>query len=134
MRAHTILLLLLTASAVTRPANAEPMGTKGSSLFASCKIGLAGMEQPDKPLSPHDLLESGVCISYVQGFLDARFDATDGMICTRGHSYQVIIRVYVKFMEENPLYLDEHRSDGFRAALLGSFPCKSAEPTSPPKP
>jgi len=110
---------------------AQSMGTKGSSLFNSCKIGLANMEQPEKTISNHELLEGAVCVSYVQGFLDARLDATDGMICTKGHSYNVIVRVYVKFMEENPLLLDEHRSDGFRAALLAGFPCNTKDPISP---
>jgi hypothetical protein len=72
MRALVLLLLLAGA------ANAQPMGFKGSSLFASCKIGLASTEQPDKPLSSHELLESSVCISYVQGFLEAGLPCMDG--------------------------------------------------------
>lgn len=123
-------LLLILATFAVRPIVAQPMGTKGSSLFTSCKVGVASQEQPDKIMSSHELLESGVCISYVQGFLDSRLDSTDSTICTKGHSYQVVIRVYVKFMEENPLYLDEHRSNGFRAALTSGFPC----PASLPKP
>ena len=82
-------------------------------------------------LSPEESATSVFCIGYVSGFLDAHSLATaqngaSKAICTpqRGISNDQAIRIFVKYLQENPKTLHESGRMSLFVALAKTFPCE----------
>jgi hypothetical protein len=82
-------------------------------------------------LSAEENATSIFCIGYVAGFLDANSLATtqsgtQKVICTpqRGITNDQAIRVFVKYLRENPKVLHESGRMSLFIALAKAFPCE----------
>ncbi len=101
----------------------------GSFYLRAC--GAAVKQSDGGALSPEESATSIFCIGYVSGFLDAHSLATtqsgaDKAICTpqRGISNDQAIRIFVKYLRENPKVLHESGRMSLFVALAKAFPCE----------
>lgn len=100
----------------------------GSFYLQSCS---AAVKQSDGVvLSPEDGLSSVFCIGYVSGFLEANAlltteNAAVKAICTpeNGITNDQAIRIFVKYLRENPEYLHQSGRMSLYVSLAKAFPC-----------
>ena len=104
-------------------------GQDGSFYLRAC--GAAVKQSDGGSLSAEEATTSIFCIGYVSGFLDAHSLATtqsgtQKAICTpqRGISNDQAIRVFVKYLRENPKVLHESGRMSLFVALAKAFPCE----------
>lgn len=97
---------------------------KGSALYQACKANVHAADS-DAP-SVYDVEQGNRCIGYIQGVLDTlHFILRPPFCLADGATLGTISRVYVKFMDENPKYLDMHRTIGFVEAMKTTYPCSN---------
>lgn len=66
------------------------------------------------------------CDGYIEGVFDTYHLILRPPYClVDGASMGTLSRVYVKFMDENPKYLDMHRTIGFVEAMKATYPCSN---------
>ena len=108
--------------------NAHAQGQDGSFYLQSC--GAAVKQSDGENLGAKEGAAVLFCIGYVAGFLDAHSLATNQSgankaICTpeRGISNDQAIRIFVKYLRENPKVLHESGRMSLYVALAKAFPC-----------
>jgi Rap1a immunity proteins len=100
----------------------------GSFYLQACS---AAVKQSDgKSLSTEEEPTAIFCIGYISGFLDAHSLTTTQsgakkFICTpeRGISNDQAIRIFVKYLRENPKILHESGRISLYVSLATAFPC-----------
>lgn len=122
---HKLLAPFLFAG-LASASNAQ--GSDGSFYLQAC--GAAVKQADGGELSPEESVASIFCIGYVSGFLDAHSLVTTQTgakkaICTpeRGITNDQAIRIFVKFLRENPDQLHESGRMSLFIALAKAFPC-----------
>ena len=113
------LLMIFTAlqSQVDGPV---PVVDRGSTLFHNCQAAVRLYDSTDGGASS-DSAPAAHCADYMNGFIEGAISAHG--ICTGNTSEGTIIRIYVKFMEDNPSYLDRSRIVGVYRALWNNYRC-----------
>lgn len=88
---------------------------KGTALFQDCVDDVRYMDYPTDPR--RDLDAAQRCSFYIGGFLDARGGA-ESMACAGSTTFDGMIRNYVRYMREHPVFMTAHRAVGLRSFLL----------------
>lgn len=124
-----VLRILLASVAALASAEGTAQGQDGSFYLRAC--GAAVKQSDGGSLSPEESATSIFCIGYVSGFLDAHSlstsqDGTRKLICTpeRGITNDQAIRIFVKYLRENPKVLHESGRMSLFVSLAKSFPCE----------
>jgi hypothetical protein len=117
------MLIPLLALAMVQTAEPIPEIHRGSHLHQACLGSIRAQDNDSGKESAHDAYQSGVCISYINGFIDALDMANVHAICPGNASYGTIARVYVAYMQSHPKEMDEAQSVGLTNALLDGYPC-----------
>lgn len=127
MRWISALLFIATSQIAASLAHAQ--GQDGSFYLKAC--GASVKQSDGGTLTPEEATLSIFCLGYVSGFLDANSLATAQSagqpgICTpqRGISNDQAIRVFVKYLRENPRVLHESGRMSLYIALAKTFPCQ----------
>lgn len=97
---------------------------KGSSLFQACKANIRVVDSNVEGEADHYYAYR--CVGYLQGFMDTiplSSKQAWPRVCIGGATIGTLARVYVKFIEDNPKYLDMHRGIGFIEAMRAAYPC-----------
>ena len=118
------MIVPLLALAMIQAPNLSPRELTGTWLNQACKGAIRWQNAPANAKSGADKENFDTCFAYIEGFLDGVMN-TRG-ICTYNGSFEVIVRVYVDYMDRTPKALDEHSSTGLRAALSRTYPCPRA--------
>ena len=123
------LQFLIAAFIAVASFNLLAQGPEGSALLRAC--GAAVKQADGGRLSDDETVQSLYCIGYVSGFLDAMsvtVSTTGGRqnVCLpqRGITNDQAIRVFVKFLRENPQTLHESGRMSLYISLSRAFPCK----------
>jgi len=118
------LMILLSFAAIKAHGQMPPLSDrdKGSSLFQQCKADIRVTDSAAE--SDADRYSALQCVGYLQGFTDAYALVTEPRFCLGDASFGTLARVYVKYMEDNPKYMDMHRGIGFMEALKNAYPCQ----------
>lgn len=95
-------------------------------LLNACKLWI---KAKDKSVSATERLEVNYCYGYVSGFYDGRTTSDYGkselMSCfPPGLSWEQLIRIFVKWANDNPQKLHYDTWQGLREAFSKAFPCK----------
>ena len=112
---------------------------KGRDLYSACKYTVKFFDDnittpPQTPMPNEAQLQVLTCYGYVSGFVDSYSfytpTATYFPFCLpdSGSSLDVIARLYVKYIEDNPKQLDEPRTAGLALALHANYPCHTPKP------
>ena len=123
----TLLALAFVLFVFVGNTNAEEQD--GSYFLRAC--GAAVKETDGTKLSEEESVLAFYCISYVAGFLDAMsvtVSTTNGtkIVCTpeRGIVNDQAVRIFVKYLRENPEKLHQSGRISLYIALAKAFPCK----------
>lgn len=126
MALYTHLLVASIGVLLATVCNAQ--GQDGSFYLRAC--GSAIKQSDGGALTAEEAPASIFCIGYVSGFLDSHSVATtqsgaSKAICTpeRGITNDQAIRVFVKYLRENPKVLHESGRMSLFVALAKAFPC-----------
>ena len=126
MRRFHFLVAVCTA---TFSLNLLAQGSEGSTLLRAC--GATVKQADGGKLLDEEAVQSLYCIGYVSGFLDAMsvtVSTTGGRqnVCLpqRGITNDQAIRIFVKFLRENPQMLHESGRMSLYISLARAFPCK----------
>jgi hypothetical protein len=134
MRICFILAAVLAAISPAPKANAISE-VNGLMLLHHCKASIL-ISNEDRRVPPDQVAESNHCLGYVQGIIDANsfWDAIDNRNhqLTRAHycmaesvTFEQVIRVVVKWLENNPKDLNENGYIIVESALVKAFPCRA---------
>lgn len=120
----SILICLLTTLAQTSHAQ----GQDGAFWLRACSAALKIDEGATLP--PEDQYAAVGCTGYVSGFLDGMSLASTSAkaqraVCLpdRGISNDQAMRIFVKYLRDNPEILHQSGRMSFYIALARSFPC-----------
>ncbi len=120
------LVLLLIAVA---PASVAAQGADGARFLNAC--GAAVKQQDGVNISHDEVIGSVWCVGYVAGFVDSisvapKIGGTRQNICLpqQGISNEQAIRLFVKYLRENPQVLHESGRMSLFITLAQTFPCK----------
>jgi hypothetical protein len=94
---------------------------RGGSLYKSCKIAVEFMGQT-KP-SLENAIDAEFCRGYLTAFVDVRSFRSANFCPPNEATVGTSARIYVLFMEKNPLYMDKPMRDGLLKALQEAYPC-----------
>jgi hypothetical protein len=122
------LFLVLSVASVGAHAQTNPTveQLRGSDLFHACQASVRIMDAPNgSGLSNDDYEHSEFCRGYFTAFSD--LNSALGSICLGGATAGTSIRVYVTYMEKNPVYMDDNMIIGVIHALKETYPCPSAK-------
>jgi hypothetical protein len=76
----------------------------------------------DSAAKPEDYHDSEFCRGYITAF--GEFNDMEGTtICLGGSTIGTTARVYVAYMEKNPVYMDDMMIIGVIHALKETYPC-----------
>jgi hypothetical protein len=111
------------------PLSALAQGPPGSKFLQAC--GAAVKQQDGLNVSDDEMFAALWCIGYVQGFVDA-VSVTQTLVRSgrslcfpqQGVSNDQAIRVFVKYLRENPQVLHESGRTSLVISLAQTFPCK----------
>ena len=116
------LALLLAVVATPRSADDPGEMTKGAALYRVCQAEVRLMDMPTlTKATQSDLLNGSYCVGYLNGFVSNLQPATT--VCTNGIAIGELVRIYVAFMERNPVLMDKDRRLGLHHALHEALPC-----------
>ncbi len=128
------LVLLVVTAAFSAKAKALSK-VDGITLLHECQVSIR-ISDGDTRVTADEVVSSTHCIGYVEGVIDANafWDAVDRRDnhSTRPHycmgesvTFEQVIRILVKYLEENPKELSEVGYICIQGALLKNFPCKA---------
>ena len=92
--------------------------TTGSHLYRACKTSSDSFARADQRATPLETALSSECLSYVGGFIDAQNLREKPLFCLGDATMGTTVRVYLKYMDENPKTLDSPRWVGLSLALI----------------
>ena len=113
----------LTSILQTAAAPTSDLG-KGSYLYQSCR---ALIRIADSESQAADALRSDYCMGYLDGFIGMA-NAVDERLCVAGASRGTLARVYVAYMDKDPIWLDKGAQIGMAIALTQSYACQKDLP------
>jgi len=124
-----LLLLLLAWSTVPVPSTSQAEEFDGARFLRAC--GAAVKKQDGVTITNNELIESLWCIGYVQGFVDSN-SVTQSVSGSRkgvclpqqGVDNDQAIRIFVKYLRDNPQTLHESGRASLFIALTKAFPCR----------
>jgi hypothetical protein len=125
---HTVSRLFIACVTALSIGQSQAQGQDGSFYLQACS---AAVKQSDGgTLSPEEGSPAIFCIGYVSGFLDAHSLSTTQSgakksICMpeRGITNDQAIRIFVKYLRENPKFLHESGRMSLFVSLATAFPC-----------
>ena len=127
MRAALSFLLITLALGI--PVGTVAQGSEGARFLRAC--GAAVKQQDGVSVSDQEMIESLWCIGYVSGFVDSLSisQSTGGgrqTVCLpqQGISNDQAIRIFVKYLRDNPGTLHETGRVLLYIALAKAFPCR----------
>ena len=122
-------LLLSALIGTVASADLRAQGPEGSTMLRAC--GAAVKQVDGVRISEEEAVQSLYCVGYVAGFLDSMsitVSVTGGRqsVCLpqRGITNDQAIRIFVKYLRENPQTLHESGRMSLYISLLSAFPCK----------
>lgn len=120
---------LLIVLALGTQTKSHAQGQEGARFLSAC--GAAVKQQDGVSVSDKEMIESLWCIGYVSGFLDSMSitQSTNGgrpNVCLpqQGITNDQAVRIFVKFLRENPQTLHESGRMLLYIALADAFPCR----------
>ena len=120
--------LFIACVAVLCISESHAQGQDGSFYLQAC--GAAIKQSDGVALTAEEGSPAVYCIGYVAGFLDSHSLAmtqsgAKKSICTpeRGITNDQAIRIFVKYLRENPKFLHESGRMSFFVSLAKAFPC-----------
>ena len=129
IRIRRTILLLATTLVLGCPSLSKAQGPEGAHFLRSC--GAAVKEQDGLKVSDQEAIESLWCIGYVSGFLDSMSITQSSaggrkVICLpqQGITNEQAIRIFVKYLRDNPQTLHETGRMSLFIALGKAFPCR----------
>ena len=121
---------LLACITVQFPSISEAQESDGARFLRAC--GAAVKHQDGVTVSEQESLESLWCIGYVQGFVDSisvmqsLSSGNRQTVCLpqRGVANDQAVRIFVKYLRDNPQTLHESGRASLYIALAKAFPCR----------
>ena len=108
------------ALAIFQQTASVSQNTRGTILFHQCQAVIRLDDSPST-FPDQDLATANHCLDFIQGFSEGL--SAGGQACFNGAGHGTLVRVYVKFMETHPTYLDQDKGIGFYVAMLQAYPC-----------
>ena len=107
----------------------------GNELLSNCTKALSVIKDPlsSAQNSKSDAFDTASCISYIEGAVDGivvadRLVEDRSIFCRpKGVNNGQLVRVVVKYLEENPESLHEWQFNLVLKALIEAFPCNKKE-------
>lgn len=121
MKKHVFLIffVILFSSSFSK---AEGVLTN-TKLYLNCKHALV-----DNTLNPQGVVDQNYCYGYSSGFLQAMNIVQNSLkkraICTPQTTSFMIAKMYVDYIDKNPIKLSDSTDKVFAEFLMDSFPCK----------
>ena len=119
----------LCLSAVLIPAVSKSEPQDGSFFLEACGAAVR-VSDGESPKSGSDLIGSTFCTGYVAGFLDGMSVTSNALKAQRpiclpenGISNDQAIRIFVKYLRQNPEVLNQSGRVSLLIALRKVFPC-----------
>lgn len=127
-------LLVLAMSAQTAP-YVDPQD-RGSALLRTCQAVVTIEDSKAKP-TLSAVQDAAACTSYITGYNDGIWEtdatASRRRYCLNQAPTRELVHVYIAFMQQNPRWLDYHKSVGLNLALQNAYPCPAADPNQSPE-
>lgn len=129
---HSSIYRLLIAALLSLPLTSIPraQGLDGNYFLRTCTAAIK-QETNDPSLSPDEALGGISCISYVSGFVDGLALAVGTnksrrVVCLpeKGVPNEQMIRIFLKYLTDNPEKLHETGRMSLLIALAKAFPCR----------
>lgn len=103
--------------------------TSGSELLIYCNDAISIIDTKSRP-SLTEVKGLGMCFGLIEGVLNSVLGLEshlpqDRRICVQSESIklQQLIRIFVKYVKDNPKYLHENGTILVYASLVNAFPC-----------
>lgn len=129
---HSSIYRLLIAALLSLPLTSIPraQGLDGNYFLRTCTAAIK-QETNDPSLSPDEAIGGISCISYVSGFVDGLALAVGTnksrrVVCfpEKGVPNEQMIRIFLKYLTDNPEKLHETGRMSLLIALAKAFPCR----------
>jgi Rap1a immunity proteins len=126
-------LVVFTAAVFTGPRADAQSSVDGNQLLHDCKDTILLFDR-SPATSGRQLAAGAHCLGYVQGFLDTNriWHAVDNdknktlhYCFDRDVTVEQVIRILVKYIQENPKETSDNGWECLLKALQGDFPCKA---------
>lgn len=99
---------------------------RAAELLGECVKAVQYMDAPDTAPNPVDLIYANRCTHYISGVRDA-FTATKTACVPRNVSAGQLTRMAVKYGNEHPAILSQHKVNLVVMTMMSSYPCSEAE-------
>jgi len=134
--------LTLLVCIVMLPHGASALGTSsvdGNEMLKKCLSYVHMLDSNANPsaISEEDAVDGAYCVGYVNGMVDDRFywqmnegstlDPLKHFCLPDGVSPNQTVRVFIKWLQDNPARLHEHASHLLIDALRDGFPCRKQQ-------
>lgn len=125
------LLFAVCTAFIGSHAMAQAQENDGNKFLRSCSAGIRSADGGQ--LSDAELTDAWYCVAYISGFLDAtvltlKFAKGNSEICLpeRGVGVDQAMRIFVKYLRDNPQILHESGRTSLYIALGKTFPCRTS--------
>jgi len=121
-----LLLTGLLAGFACTTALADSGTDRADELLGECVKAVQYMDAPDADPNPVDLVYANRCTHYISGARDAL--TVTGKACVpREVSAGQLARMAVKYSNEHPEILTQHKLSLALRTMMSSYPCSTAE-------